>query len=218
MKYIYILVFLFGFNFGALAQKNNQYCSQAKDSAKADMLSDTNAIKFYIDGKYNAMNAYLEVKIGNNFYEKNLVKINENKTTPEYRKCYNDAVQKKLDSLYDTNFFANAEKIMKEYDQQGKGYRRAMFPNGDQAMNVFVAKNVKLPNNCKPDDGSDKISVYYYIEVSDIGKVSIVQLVKSNCKAAEQPVADAISKLPEFINATKAGQPQTTNLIIPFVK
>jgi len=42
--------------------------------------------------------------------------------------------------------------------------------------------------------------------------------LKSNCKACETPVLEALQKLPAFMPATEAGQPKKVKYIFPYIK
>lgn len=219
------------------------FCKAAKDSMSVQF--SRGEMAFFLPSKNNP-NLFSFIKIDKNHYEKKPIRISSptNKdttksmskkllddyykskmgtsqpfdTSSEYKKCYNQAFQPKLDSAFKCDFFRKADSILKVYDKTGKGYSNVEFPGGAVELQKFLDKNITLPKDVKQNDSDKVVRIYYAFLVDEKGAISDIKLVKSNCKDCEAAVLDGIHKLPTFIPATDAGKPKKINYILPYTK
>ncbi len=194
----------------------NYNCATAKDTLKYRH-SRGELTGFYMPVKYTKDKFYYFIITPQNYTRQTLT-LSE--ITEEFMTCYNKANQKYMDSVYHIDFFRKSDSVLAAYDLQGKGYRNAEFPGGAPALQKYM-KKIDLPKDAKPEDTSSaikKIRVYYAFDVNTDGKISNIKLAKSNCKECEQPVLDAILKMPDFIPATEAGKLKKVKYILPFIK
>lgn len=194
----------------------NYNCATAKDTLKYRH-SRGELTGFYMPVKYTKDKFYYFIITPQNYTRQTLT-LSE--ITEEFMTCYNKANQKYMDSVYHIDFFRKSDSVLAAYDLQGKGYRNAEFPGGVPALQKYM-KKIDLPKDAKPEDTSSaikKIRVYYAFDVNTDGKISNIKLAKSNCKECEQPVLDAILKMPDFIPATEAGKLKKVKYILPFIK
>ncbi len=224
LRFIPILVFILGMSVvqaqpTGVPQANsgiNYNCKTAKDSLK-DRQNRHESTGFYTPVKYTKDKFYYFIITPQN-YTRQALTLSE--ITEEFMTCYNKANQKYMDSVYHIDFFRKSDSVLAAYDLQGKGYRNAEFPGGAPALQKYM-KKIDLPKDAKPEDTSSaikKIRVYYAFDVNTDGKISNIKLAKSNCKECEQPVLDAILKMPDFIPATEAGKLKKVKYILPFIK
>ena len=188
-------------------------CKPAKDSLKNRLqrgeISFYNAIKFK-PGQYD----YVTLK--KNSYSK--VTYPKDYPSVTFVYCYNNEIKKVLDSIYKTDFLGKTDSILRSYDKAGHGYRNAEFPGGPAAMQVFINKNISLPKDTKSDNADKQIRVFYSFLVDEKGTISDIKLMRSNCKACEEPVLNAIKQMPAFIPATDAGVAKKIRYILPYTK
>lgn len=220
---------------------NAAMCKAAKDSMKVQY--GRHELGFYIPSKNNTSISYY-VKINKDSYKKIAVKMITNPkdsvkniqklmeslsqtktetsqtldTSVEFKRCYNQAFQPKLDSAFKKDFFRKSDSILTAYDKAGKGYRNVEFPGGAGALQKFIEKNIVLPKEAIPSDSGKLIRVYYTFSVDEKGEISEPKMLKSNCKICEEIVLAGINKLPAFIPATDAGKPKKVRYIFPYTK
>ncbi len=194
----------------------NYDCTTAKDTLKHRQ-NRGEFTGFYMPVKFTKDKFYYFYITPQN-YTRQILTLAE--VTEEFMYCYNKANQKYMDSVYRIDFFRKSDSVLAAYDDQGKGYRNAEYPGGVPALQKYM-KKIELPKGAKPEDTSanvKKIRVYYAFDVNTDGKISNIKLAKSNCKVCEQPVLDAILKMPDFIPATEAGKLKKVKYILPFIK
>jgi len=160
----------------------------------------------------SSKNNKLQVKIGKDDT------LNPNDTSKEYKQCYNQAIQSKLDSAYKCDFFRKSDSIMKAYDKQGKGYKNVEFPGGAGELQKYMNKNLLLPKEIKLSDSDKNVRVYYSFYVDEKGELSELKLIKSNCKSCEASVIQAINKMPKFSPAIEAGKAKKVKYIITYIQ
>lgn len=243
-KKVFFVVSFFCLLHNFAAAEDAAVCKIAKDSMKAQF--ERGELGFYIPVKSNPNISYF-IKIINGSYQRTPIKtVNATekdtsaksknqktiadfyaekaaKTQPldtcsDFKKCYNLAFQPKLDSIYKCDFFRKSDSIMRSYDRQGKGYKNVDFPGGAAALQKFLDKNITLPKDAKPSDTDKMIRVYYSFAVDEKGQLSEFKSIKSNCKACEASVLEAMKKLPAFIPATEAGKPKKVKYVLPYTK
>lgn len=144
--------------------------------------------------------------------------FNPNDTSSDFKYCYNMAFKAKLDSAFKCDFFKQSDSIMRAYDKAGKGYKNAMYPGGDQALQKYLDSNVTLPEDIKLPNGEKTVKILYSFFVDETGKISDVKLAKSNCNMCENAVLQAVQKLPNFSPAIEAGKPKKVKYILPYTK
>lgn len=188
-------------------------CQSAKDSVKN--CTARGEINFYNNIKY-VKDQYYFITLTKDSYSRTVT--TKGKPADAYMSCYNKAIQKILDSIYKGDFFRKADSILAEYDKSGRGYRNADFPGGAPALQKYLEKNVTFPKDASSDDQAKIIRIYYSFIVDEKGAISDINLVKSNCKKAEEIVLAAVKGLPSFIPATEAGSPKKVKYILPFLK
>jgi hypothetical protein len=186
-------------------------CRLAKDSAnsvlKKRVVSYYSPVKFQ-PGFYNF------IVISSERYVKTL--LPKGQPSIAFVNCYNMEVKKALDSIYKPDFFKNEDSILHRYDLSGRGYRNAEFPGGAGAMQKYLDKNVSIPKETMPGDGSKTIRIYYSFLVDENGNTSDFKLVKSNCKPCEDSILAALKKMPPFIPAIEAGTTKKIRYVIPY--
>lgn len=220
MKYLFTPLLLFYTITFIYAQHADTIidCSSAHDSAKHRIAR--NEIGFYSLIKFKK-NQYNFITIDKDRYVKHL--HNKGVMDESFVKCYNDKMKKKLDSIFKVSFFEKSDSILKSYDNTGRGYKNAEYPGGPGALQKFISKNTSIPketklNDSKQNDANTLVQVFYSFYIDEEGKISNIALIKSNCSACEEPVLEAIKKLPAFIPATEAGKPAKIKYILPYMK
>ena len=200
--------------FAGLLHAEDKSCPAAQDSMKARF--GRKELSFYTAFKQFPKAIYF-FRIDDKHYEKTILKKMKGDTTTAFMSCYNSAFQAKLDSAFRCDFFRKTDSILAAYDAQGKGYRTAEFRGGKDSLNLWLAKNVKLPANAAPNDSDTYIKVYYFLEINEKGEVTSVKFAnKTNCPECEPVVAAALKKLPPFVPATQAGNATKSTFILPF--
>lgn len=188
------------------------FCAAAKDSVKNRLLRAETG--FYNPVKYQP-GAYHFILISKKKYSRaQFLQAPDS----NFIHCYNKGIKKTMDSIYKVDFFKKADSILNSYDKTGRGYSNADFPGGAGALQKFQEKNVTLPKEIKADDGSPSLRVFYSFIVDETGVISDIKLMKSNCKACEEPVLDAIKKFPLFTPAYEAGVTKKIRYILPFTR
>ena len=246
-KTTFIFSFLFLIAFTSNAQ-NTAICTAAKDSMKTQFKrgelnfylpskSNPKVVNYYKITKDNyqkiqvknapvtavikdtaAGSKELSMKIGMDAGKPSATKSQTLDTSADFKRCYNEAFQSKLDSVFKCDFFRKTDSILKSYDKLGKGYKNVDFPGGAGALQKFLDKNVVLPKDAKPSDTDKLYKVYYSFFVDEKGALSDISMIKSNCKACEESIVAAIKKLPAFLPATDAGKPKKVKYILPYTK
>jgi hypothetical protein len=188
-------------------------CKPAKDSLKNRMMRGE--ISYYSKMQYQ-FEQYNFITID----KKRYLKTEYPKGYPSisFVSCYNKEVKKVLDSIYRLDFFKHEDSILHSYDKKGKGYRVADFPGGAVALQKFMDTHVEIPKDSKPEDGGNTIRIYYSFIVDEKGNISDYKLVKSNCKACEEPVLSAIKKIPVFTPAVDGGTPKKIRYVLPYTR
>jgi len=169
---------------------------------------------------------YTLIRFKNNQY--NFISIDKDRYTKavfpkgmpaeSFIRCYNEKMAKRLDSTFNLSFFEKSDSILRSYDNSGRGYKNAEFPGGPGALQKYINKNITLPKDAKLNDGNNLAQVYYSFIIDEKGKTSDIKLIKSNCSACEEPILEAIKKLPAFNPATEAGKPAKIKYILPYMK
>lgn len=190
-----------------------QDCKTVKDSVIAK--NKRGEIAYYYPAKYQA-NQFFYILFENNRYTKKQLPLEA--ITNEFMTCYNLESQKYLNEYFKVDFFRKTDSILSAYDKAGFGYRSTDFPGGAFAMQKYLDKNVSLPKSAKPNGEEKTIRVYYSFAIDELGKISDIKKVKSNCSDCEDAVLSAVNKLPNFIPATEAGNPKKSRYILPFTK
>lgn len=239
---ILIIICIAGIKHTLTASENIEICNAAKDSAAA--LFERGGLGFYASSKMNP-DLYNYIIITKENYKKTTVRIskstsdtaklmkyklfstsydkNADKSQPldtslDYKKCYNAAFQAKLDSVFKCDFFRKSDSILKAYDKAGKGYSAVEFKGGPSALQKYLDKTIVFPKDCKPNDSDKAYRVYYSFFVDENGSISDINLIKSNCKACEASILEAIKKMPAFVPALEAGKPKKSKYILPYLK
>lgn len=225
------------------AKAGEDICKIAKDSVKSHF-SHKKEMAFYAQSKINP-NLYNYIVITKEYYHKSPVRIspsakdssklssskilaavyekqadrsNPLDTSNDFKKCYNQAFQSKLDSAFKCDFYRKSDSIMAAYDKDGKGYSGVDFQGGASALQKFFEKNLSLPKDATPNDSAKVIRVFYSFYVDEKGELSEYKLVKSNCKNCEEPLLDAIKKMPAFVPAKDGGKAKKSKYILPYIK
>lgn len=197
----------------SMAADSIQVCTQAK--AAADTARKNGRMGFFKASKLKPNEIY-RYDIDSKCYKKTL--LSDSSIHTAYRSCFNESMQTSLDSVFKLDFFGKADSILKSYDKSGRGYKNADFPEGAGALQKFVDKKVDLPRDVQLSDSGKVVRVFYSFIIDETGKLSDFKLLKSNCKACEAPVLEALQKLPAFMPATEAGQPKKVKYIFPYIK
>lgn len=195
------------------AAETDKVCSAAQDSMKVRFAHKE--LSFYAPAK-GMPNLLYFYKIDSKHYERTVVKKMKTDTSIQFMSCYNKAFQLKLDSVFKCDFFRKVDSVTFSYDSKGMGYRAPQFKGGQDSLNVWLNKNIKLPEGATPDDSDKSIKVYYFAQVDATGNVTELKFAKTNCKECEPVVTEALKKLPVFIPATQAGKPSISTYILPF--
>ena len=225
------------------AKAGESICKIAKDSVKSHF-SHKKEMAFYAQSRINP-NLYNYIVITKEYYHKSPVRIspsakdssklssskilaavyekqadrsNPLDTSNDFKKCYNQAFQSKLDSAFKCDFYRKSDSIMAAYDKDGKGYSGVDFQGGASALQKFFEKNLSLPKDATPNDSAKVFRVYYSFYVDEKGELSEYKLVKSNCKNCEEPLLDAIKKMPAFVPAKDGGKAKKSKYILPYIK
>lgn len=214
MKNILFVSLLALLSLHAHSADNSTDCSAAEDSAKARIARKELSFYSPLKGFSKVMFFF---RIDDKHYEKTVIKKMKADTSAAFMTCYNKIMQSKLDSAFKCDLFRKVDSITAAYDKQGKGYRTSQFRGGQDSLNAWLNKNVKLPAGASPDDSDANIKVYYFVELSETGKVLNIKFAnKTNCKPCEPVVTEALKKLPDFIPATQSGAAVKSTFILNF--
>jgi hypothetical protein len=197
----------------SLHAQNDKDCATAQDSVKARFTRKE--LSFYATAKTTPKVLYF-YKIDNKHYERTLVKKMKTDTSVLFMSCYNKAYQLKLDSVFKCDFFRKVDSVTTIYDYKGMGYRAPQFRGGQDSLNIWLNKNITLPAEASPDDSDKNIHVYYFAQIDEKGNVIELKFAKTNCKACEPVVTEALKKLPLFLPATQGGTPTKSTFILPY--
>ncbi|HNE49527.1 MAG TPA: hypothetical protein PKM51_05250 [Chitinophagales bacterium] len=239
-----ILLLIASISFVSVSVKaEEEICKIAQDSAKSHFFHKKE-MAFYAQSKMNP-NLYNYIVITKDFYKKSPVrmtpslkdssklsnhkllmevyekqaeKLNPLDTSNNFKKCYNQAFQSKLDSAFKCDFYRKSDSILAAYDKNGKGYSGVDFPGGASALQKYFDKNLTLPKDAAPDDSAKVIRIFYSFYVDEKGDLSEFKLVKSNCKKCEDALLEAIKKMPAFLPAKEGGKPKKSKYILPYIK
>lgn len=87
----------------------------------------------------------------------------------------------------------------------------ASYVGGSDALNKFIATNVKYPKNSKSEG-----KVYVEIFISETGEVKNVIVLKSLNKEMDEISVNAIKKMPKWTPAQdEKGNPIASTMILP---
>lgn len=95
------------------------------------------------------------------------------------------------------------EQIHQWYQVQ----RKAQFPGGDDAMDKFISKKIKIPNKAYEKAKSGIVVVGFTVEKN--GSISNVRILskKKIGYGVEEAVKDVIRKMPKWEPAMQDGKP-----------
>jgi TonB family protein len=87
----------------------------------------------------------------------------------------------------------------------------ASYEGGSEALNKFIATNVKYPKNSKTEG-----KVYVEFMVSEKGEIKDAKVLKSLSKELDEVALNAVNKMPKWKPATDdKGNPIASKMILP---
>ncbi len=87
----------------------------------------------------------------------------------------------------------------------------ASYVGGSDALNKFIASNVKYPKNAKAEG-----KVYVEFIISETGEVKDIKVLKSLNKEMDDLAVNAIKKMPKWTPAKDPkGNPMASKMILP---
>ncbi|MDD2636780.1 MAG: TonB family protein [Bacteroidales bacterium] len=87
------------------------------------------------------------------------------------------------------------------------------FHNGDSALMTYIANNFEYPEGVKELNLSGKI--YVKFTITELGKVSNVQVVKGIYPALDNEAIRVVKNMPDWIPAKQNGKPVAVNYVLP---
>jgi outer membrane biosynthesis protein TonB len=110
---------------------------------------------------------------------------------------------------------AKEEQTISEKEMEYNEFptKKASFPGGANALNQYLADNIKYPK----DALANKIegTVYAYIYVDQLGNKEDVEFPNPLGYGLEEEVLRVIKAMPQFIPAEDHAEPVKTKLILP---
>lgn len=87
----------------------------------------------------------------------------------------------------------------------GAGITMPEFPGGDVGLSMYLAENVKFPENAKKDSLSRKVFVQFVINQE--GDVENVKVVRGVDKAFDKEAIRVVESMPKWKPAKQFGKP-----------
>lgn len=130
----------------------------------------------------------------------------------DFGTCYNEIMDEQVKKKLGLNFFSNVQAKIDSLYSAGKGDHEVFYPGGVQALETFLACNVKIPGTKR-----EKQKVYVDLQIDTIGKVQSV-IVKKGIDKQSDSEAIQVAKLliwsPAIENQKPVASRQT--IAVPF--